>query len=305
MTQISGPIANQTFTDAQWRYIHGSEAGIVGDINGSSYAYELSTNSDAFVVGSTTQDSISVVAGFLHGILAGQSQSVTIPAPVTATRTDVVVVRYDPTYVPDVPNVGDTAPCRLAVVSGTEGAGVPAHDATPPGAEDLPLFNVTRAVGQSLAQATVRDRRTRTSISLLVPTVTDVPTDAPLATRVHVEATGDDYTRVLNAQKIPTWAVRRRSVYATASGIAEFPEFLAAAHIGSVTFPTGLFTVPPVVTVSVVSATESVNVVANAHGVTAGGFKPTMSSTNGQAFVSTNRRVHWTATQATATSATG
>lgn len=182
MPQESGPLQGTNFTDAQWRAIFGGEPGIVGDVNGSAYNLVLPTGSDNATLGSASQDSTSVVGGYMHRIAQGTTQTVTIPASSNAAvgRTDVIVVRLDPgSY------TTDPGPCRLYRVPGVEGsAALPSLDEAPPGVEDMPLWAVTRKSGQSLNQAAVRDLRRRTGPNIdVADPAAALPTNVPLGTR--------------------------------------------------------------------------------------------------------------------------
>ncbi|BDZ40831.1 hypothetical protein GCM10025865_01300 [Paraoerskovia sediminicola] len=182
MAQTSGPLAGQNFTDKMWRTIVGAEPSIVGDVNGLSYSITLPTSSDDALLGTPGQDSASVVAGFGHQIEAGTTESLTIPPVVTenASRTDLIVVRYDPAYT-TVPG-----PCRLYRIPGVEGSSAtPSYNATPGGIEDMPLWAVTRTYGQSLNQATKRDLRVRTGPKLHVLEGNSMPTSVPIGTIAH------------------------------------------------------------------------------------------------------------------------
>lgn len=198
MAQSSGPLTNQPFTDQQWRSAIGAEPGITGDVNGSAYSITLANNSDVASVGSTSQESHAIVGGFPHVVPPGQPEGVTIPAPTSADRTDLIVLRYDPTW-----GAVEPGPVRLFRIAGTEGAGLPTYDASPPGVEDLPLWAVTRTVGPALSQATVVDLRTWTGPNLLVREV--LPTSAPLGTQAFVTTTRLAFVRVLDDQQSPTW----------------------------------------------------------------------------------------------------
>lgn len=201
MAEHSFGRANQKFTVADWRALFGAEPGIVGDVDGSAYKLTLPTGTDDAVLGSTTQDSTSVVGGALHQIAAGQTQTVTIPASTNAAagRTDLIVVRYDAaTY------TTDPGPCRLYRVAGVEGStALPTLDEAPPGVEDMPLWAVTRKQGQSLNQAASRWLGRRTGPNLLVPSGESLPADVPLGTRA--ERGGIEYVRDLNSSGTPAW----------------------------------------------------------------------------------------------------
>lgn len=205
MPQTSGPLTDQTFTDAEWRETIGDEAGIRADINGTSYTLTLPTSSDIATLGSATQDSIAVVGGFRHKILAGQTQeTVAITAPTGAARTDLIGLMYDPTW-----GATDPGPVRVHRIAGTEGAGTPTYDGSQPGVEFMPLWSVTRSVGQALSQANREDLRVRTGPNLYVNDDTDLPSSVPIGTRVYVRSTAAQYFRVLDAQQSPVWTQGR------------------------------------------------------------------------------------------------
>ncbi|WP_163185942.1 hypothetical protein [Cellulosimicrobium sp. SL-1] len=200
MPQESGPLAGQNFTDDVWRAINGPEPAIVGDVDGSAYALTLPTGTDNALLGSPTQDSTSIVAGFMHRIPAGQTQQIEIPPSTDAAtgRTDIIVARYDPAF-STVPG-----PCRLARVPGVEGSSaLPSLDEAPPGVEDFPLWAVTRKKGESLNQAARRWLGRRTGPSLDVPAREPLPPNVPLGTRAR-RGRGE-YVRELDAQGAPTW----------------------------------------------------------------------------------------------------
>lgn len=202
MTQVSRPLTGADWTDAEFRR-HGSQvSGIKGDLDGTAYAITLSPDSDVAQIGSATQESLASVAGFDHWIAAASSQGVTIPAASGGSRTDVIVLRYDPT------NTGEPGPVRLAVVSGTTGSGLPTWDESPSGSQDLPLWAVTRAPGQALSQAPARSLRRWYATSLTVPTVADLTAlVAPVGTEARVGSFGvfSRYVRGLDGVNNPTW----------------------------------------------------------------------------------------------------
>jgi hypothetical protein len=208
MAQTSGPLTNQPFTDEQWRDALGDEPGIHGDVDGTSYSLTLANNSDVASVGSLTQDSRAVVAGFPHKIAAGQAQreGVTIPAPTSTSRTDLIVLRYDPAW-----GAQEPGPVRLHRIAGSEGGGQPTYDAAPPGVEDFPLWAVTRTFSggqaQALSQAQVRDLRVRVGPNLYPRTLADVSSSVPLGSRAFPHDVPRQYTRVVDAQGNPSWRV--------------------------------------------------------------------------------------------------
>ncbi|MCZ2837132.1 hypothetical protein [Modestobacter sp. VKM Ac-2985] len=196
MTQVSAPLVNEQFTDAAWRDLFGDEPGVVGDLDGTSYNINLPPDSNVALIGSPTQDSLSRVAGFSHKIPAGQLESIVIPEAPGSTRTDLVVVRYDPA------NNDAPGPCRLAIVTGTS-AGFPAYDSSAPGVEDLPLWAVTRKADEALSQATVRRLYPRLAPLLNLPLGALLPTSSPLGTLVRRGQL--TYVRELDTSGVPTW----------------------------------------------------------------------------------------------------
>lgn len=185
MAQESGPLVGANFTDVQWRAIFGGEPGIVGDVDGSAYNLTLGAGTDDAQLGSTTQDSVAVVGGFMHRIPAGQTQAVTIPPSTNAVgRTDIIAVRLDAGTYTSAPG-----PCRLVRIAGVEGSSArPSMDEAPPGVEDFPLWAVTRkgngTTAEGLNQAAKVDLRRRTGPNLYIarPDVA-LPTHVPLGTR--------------------------------------------------------------------------------------------------------------------------
>lgn len=199
MTQESGPLAGQNFTDTTWRALFGGEPAIVGDAIGDAYTLTQPPSTDDVTLGSALRDSTSVVGGFVHRIPAGSAQALTIPASSNASfgRTDLIVVRYDPSYT-TVPG-----PCRLYRIPGVEGSSArPAYNASPPGLEDMPLYAITRKQGEALNQASVVDLRVRTGPSLVVPAGASVPASVPLGTRLYRD--GTVYQRAL-VDLAPAW----------------------------------------------------------------------------------------------------
>jgi len=200
MAQRSGPVSQGTeeerqLSDVDWRDLFGDEPGVYGDLDGSAYRVTLPTNSDVVQVGSDSQPSLSRVGGFFHRINAGEAEGVEIPAATGTARTDIVAVRYDPTY------TGTPGPCRLVRIAGTN-VGLPAYDAAPPGVEDLPLWAVTRQPGQALSQATVRLLFSRIGPHFTVPDDAPLPPSAPMGSRAHWK--GIDYLRLLSGGS-PVW----------------------------------------------------------------------------------------------------
>lgn len=208
MAQASGPISQGTtaerqFTDVLWRDLFGDESGVVGDTDGTAYKLTLPTDSNNAQVGSSTIRSNARVAGFAHAIPAGSPETVDIPTA-TSTRTDLIVLRYDPAY------TGAPGPVRLVRIPGTS-ASVPAYDDAPPGVEDLPLWTVTRAPGQSLSQATVKRVFTRIAPVLTVETGVTLPTSSPLGTILQQGA--ETYRRELagTPTPVPAWVRQKKA----------------------------------------------------------------------------------------------
>lgn len=206
MAQSSAPIVGVNLSDQDWRDLFGQEAGVVADYDGTSYALVVSTDSDTINVGSPTQPSLARVGGFTHVIPDGQPEPVTIPAADTTARTDIIALRYDPTF------TGAPGPVRLVVITGTS-SGIPVYDDAPPGLEDLPLWAITRQPGQSLAQATKKQLFTRLAVALDLPDGASLPLSSPLGTVVRQGTTM--YRRVLGSGGVAAW-VQDMYVQATA-----------------------------------------------------------------------------------------
>ena len=151
MTQTSAPLIGVEFPDDAWRTLAAADTdGILGDPAGTaSYSLTLPTSGNNVTVGVGA----ARVAGFLHQVTA--SESITIPAPTSRARTDVITARYDATWAND----GGARPVRLNRVAGTEGSGTPTLDTSPPGVQELPLWRITRSPSQALNLATVVDMR--------------------------------------------------------------------------------------------------------------------------------------------------
>lgn len=208
MAEFSAPIAKRKFTADEWRYVIGNEPGIKEDNDGTAYDLTFSTGSDEALIGSLTQDSRTVVGGAVHWVPTGQRHPVTIPPATSAPRTDLIVVRNDPAWgaLPTDPTAAAAwvGPCRLYRIPGTEGSGTaPAYDGDPTGIEDEVLWEVTRKPGESLAQATRKDRRIRTGPNLSAATRADLPNVAPLGSRATVGV--HQYVRTLDDQGAPFW----------------------------------------------------------------------------------------------------
>lgn len=199
MAQFSGPTSIGTDTDRQfsdvlWRSRFGDEAGVLADFDGTAYALTV-TGADTCTIGSSTQDSHATVAGFAHRIPSGSPETVTVPAAVGATRTDRIVLRYDPTW------GGALGPVRLTRIEGTSSS-APAYDAGPGGIEELPLYSITRAVGQTLAQATIKKEYPRIGPSMELPTGADLP-PSPIGTTIRQGNVL--YRRTLNSSSVAVW----------------------------------------------------------------------------------------------------
>lgn len=201
MAQSSGPLAtgstaDRQMTDALWRDLFGDQAGVIDDTNGTSYALTLPSGSDIVSVGSSSQTSLAKVAGFVHRIPAGSPEPITIPTAVGSTRTDIIALRYDPAY------TGQPGPVRLVRIPGT-GAGLPTVDDAPPGVEELPLWSITRAVGQNLSAASTQRLYPRIAQSLELATGAALPTNVPIGTVLRQGAV--TYRRVIGTGGTPVW----------------------------------------------------------------------------------------------------
>lgn len=199
--QQSGPLVGQNFTDAVWRALFGGEPAIVGDTDGTAYDLTLPPASDSVELGSASIESKAVVGGFGHAIPAGTTQSLEIPASSNPTvgRTDLIVVRLDPTAFDTEPG-----PVRLHRLAGTEGSAArPAYDQGPPGAEDMPLYAITRKQGEALTQADVVDLRVRSGPHLLAKSGVSPFPSMPLGSTAT--RNGITYRRDLSATGSPTW----------------------------------------------------------------------------------------------------
>lgn len=196
MAQSSAPLVGANLSDLDWRDSFGEEAGVLSDLDGTSYALSMPTDSNVARVGSETQRSVARVAGFVHRIPPKDPEPVTIPVAVGGARTDIIVLRYDPTF------TGAPGPVRLALIAGTS-AGLPVYDDAPPGIEDLPLWAVTRQPDQSLAQAARRQLFTRLAPNLTVPVGSPLPISSPLGTVAQQGPT--TFRRVLDSSRVPVW----------------------------------------------------------------------------------------------------
>jgi hypothetical protein len=201
VAQSSGPIATGTtaerqFSDVLWRDLFGQEPGVLADMNGSSYALTLPGSGDIVSVGSTTQASLAQVAGFLHRIPQSSPDTITIPAASGSARTDIIALRYDPSY------TGAPGPVRLYRIAGS-GSSIPAYDSSPGGIEELPLWSITRSPGQALSLATTQRMYPRIAPALDLPTGAPLPTNSPLGTTVRQGSAF--YRRALDNTNNPVW----------------------------------------------------------------------------------------------------
>lgn len=185
--QLSGPLPGSKFTQGMWSTHFGADNGIKGDFDGSAFGITLPPEGTNAEIGSPTVDSIIKVGGFPLHIPAGLTQSIEIPPSTNASagRTDLVVARYDTAGFTTAPG-----PVRLDVVSGTEGStSAPGYDFTLPTPTSMALWAVTRKLGQSLNQATVRDMRQWSGENYLVAASGELPRAAPLGSRATRDGT--------------------------------------------------------------------------------------------------------------------
>ena len=196
MPQSSAPLVGVNLSDVDWRDSFGDEAGVLGDLDGTAYKLTLPTNSDDVTIGSATQRSMARVAGFIHRIPAGETESLTIPAASGSARTDIIALRYDPAF------TGAPGPVRLARIAGTS-VERPTYDAAAPGIEDLPLWQITRQPGQALSQAVVKPLFPRLAPSLGVPADAPLPLSSPLDT--VAKRSSEVFRRELGAGGVPVW----------------------------------------------------------------------------------------------------
>lgn len=210
MPQSSAPLVGVNISDLDWRDLGLGESGVVADFDGSAYELSLPSSGDIVSVGSATQRSVAHVANFVHRIPDGETEPVTIPAPIGSARTDIIVLRYDPTF------VGDPGPVRLAVVTGTS-AGIPAYDESPPGLEDLALWAITRQPGEALNLATKKQLFHRLAPTLDLPVGANLPISSPLGTTVRQGSV--TYRRVIGSSLVPAW-VQDQYVQTTAPASA-------------------------------------------------------------------------------------
>lgn len=167
MSQESFPADNVDFNSGQWRVLRAADGdGVLDAKANTALGYPLPTPLPSSGNNVTIGPGSSRVQGFGHRV--PDSQDVVIPAAVGGTQVSTIVVRYDPgrttanpAYDPADPDSPATlgVPCALEVVTGTAGGAAPTLQANPGGVYDLPLYNITRAIGQALSAAGRLDRR--------------------------------------------------------------------------------------------------------------------------------------------------
>jgi hypothetical protein len=238
VAQSSGPVSQGTtgerqFSDALWRARFGDEPGVLNDMNGTSYALTAPSSGTNFSIGSGNQQSMATVAGFVHTIPAGSPESISIPDASGGTRTDIIGLRYDPSW------GGALGPVRLVRIAGTT-ATVPAYDADTTGIEELPLWSVTRAVGQAASAATINRMFPRLAPMLDLPTGAPLPLNSPLGTRVFQGA--NSWRRALDNSNNPVWV----SLTSTSTALTENDGTTSANtnSTGYITVTHGLGTTP-------------------------------------------------------------
>ena len=294
MPQTSGPISQGTtaerqFSDVLWRDLFGDEPGIIGDYDGTAYSLTRPTTGDIVTVGSTTQQSTAIVAGFVHKIAAGSTETITIPAASGSARTDIISARYDPSY------TGSPGPVRLFRIAGS-GASIPTYDASPPGVEDLPLWAITRSPGQNLSQATLVKMAPRIAPHLEVASGVALPTSSPLGTTLRQGTT--NYHRTLSTGGVAVWTAETTPAIVTGIKQGKVSSSLSNANsrTGTVTFPTPFASAPGSVQLSVeVPSTSNIDLVAVMTGSpSASQFSWRVRERGGSA-QSVNFVLHWTA----------
>jgi hypothetical protein len=234
VAQSSGPIgtgttAERQFSDVLWRDLFGQEPGVLADMNGSSYALTLPGSGDVVSVGSTTQASLAMVAGFLHRIPQSSPDTITIPAASGSARTDIIALRYDPAY------TGAPGPVRLFRIAGS-GSSLPAYDSSPGGIEELPLWSITRSPGQALSLATVGRMYPRLAPTLDLPAGAPLPTNSPLGTRVYQGTSS--WRRALDGTNNPVWISTSAAAAEEKHGTANF--VVGSGGVGTITHNLGV-----------------------------------------------------------------
>lgn len=205
MAQSSGPFVDEPFTDAQFRHIVGDDSSIRYDFDGTAFKLTLSATSNIATVGSATQDSIAVVAGREHLIPAGQPQEIEIPEATGPGQAWFLCSRHEPEW--SSRSAGDDGPVRLAVVAREEAASYP--DVSYPGVENLVHYEISRAVNESLSQASVADVRTWSGPTRYLARGDEFPA-SPIGTVVNLTTNGLQYIRALQRDTGTVDWVRRR-----------------------------------------------------------------------------------------------
>jgi hypothetical protein len=148
----------------------GDESGVVGDMDGTAYALSLPGTGDIVSVGSSTQASLARVGGFGHRIpQSSPDTSISIPVASGSARTDIISLRYDPTF------TGLPGPVRLNRIVGVSA---------------LNLATVTRMFPWMAPVLTL-------------PTGAALPLNSPLGTTCWIGSV--EYRRVL-VGVTPTWS---------------------------------------------------------------------------------------------------
>lgn len=231
--RITGTAAERQMDDLLWRDMFGSEAGVVGDIDGSAYKLTLPSSSNTVQVGSTTQPSLSIVGGFRHRISAGETEGVDLSPVVGGARTDIIAARLDLAGFTGAPG-----PVRLVGIEGTS-TSLPAFDDAAPGVEDLPLWSLTRQPGQALSQAQVKRLFSRLAPVLEVPPDASLPLNSPLGTVAYWQ--DNQYRRELSAQSVPVW---KRKFSSAIIGTYDAPFANPAGSFGEPHSEITKFTIP-------------------------------------------------------------
>lgn len=255
MTQTSSPLVGINWTDEDFRAHWSDLDAVLGPPGGSAYALTLpSTGNDVTVAPGSAR-----VAGFLHQVTA--SEPLTVPAASSLSRTDTITVRYDPAWPVD----GNARPCRLVRVAGTPGAGAPTLDLLPPGAEELPLWQITRAPSQTLNQATVQD--VRSWFCRRTASVSTAPPPAPAA--------GDEWIRTdtghIYGWSGSAWRFLRTVRTQRQKGNLTY-HFTNSVAAGTIAFPDPFAATPTVFHMYSTAITNNTPVAVSIHDLTATGF---------------------------------
>lgn len=227
MTQTASPLIDAEWTDEQFRAHFSDLDSVLGDPAGAAYQITLPGSGNDVLIGTGA----ARVAGFLHQVTA--TEPVTVPAASGTARTDSIVIRYNSAWPVD----GNARPCRLYRVAGTPGAGPPTLDVTPPGVEEMPLWNITRAPSQALSLATTQDRR-----RWLLPRVASQSTAPPVTPVYGTEWTQTDTGRVYQWSG-SAWKFIR-SVRAHRQARPFTVHFVDSVATGTVVFPEPFAAVP-------------------------------------------------------------